>query len=208
MQNYIIMFVVSYLLGSFHLSHLLEKRQGKNLGTIGSLNYGASNAFMQLGIKAGVATAFCDGAKGFFAVMIARFLLNGSLALLAFSALCAILGHLFPIYYGFKGGKGLSTFVGSSLGIGVWLAVIAFCCVLLITLITNYIAVGAAGSGIATAGAFYFLYGTGLAFGIFLLCGITLVLANWPNYVRIANKTEMPFRQSVTNKLRKAQYED
>src|ERR1700679_2511127 len=107
---------IGYLLGSIPFGLVFAFASGAgDVRKIGSGNIGATNV-LRTGKKwAAAATLLCDGAKGAAAVLIAqRFLGSGAES---FAALAAVLGHLFPVWLGFKGGKGVATFLGISLAL-------------------------------------------------------------------------------------------
>ena len=101
---------LGYLLGTIPFGLFFTWASGAgDVRKIGSGNIGATNV-LRTGKKwAAVATLLCDGAKGAAAVLLARHFLPGSEV---FAALGAVLGHLFPVWLGFKGGKGVATFLG------------------------------------------------------------------------------------------------
>ncbi len=122
-------FAFGYLLGSIPFGVLLTRATGgPDLRTIGSGNIGATNV-LRTGRKGlAVATLLCDTLKGTFAVLAAtRYGTDAALA----AALGAFLGHLFPVWLKFKGGKGVATYIGLLLGLH-WPAAIVFCIVWLI----------------------------------------------------------------------------
>jgi len=127
---------VGYLLGSIPFGLILTKLTGHgDLRDIGSGNIGATNV-LRTGNKALAAlTLILDLLKGTAAVLIgARFGQDAALL----SGLGAILGHLFPIWLGFRGGKGVATYIGVLLGL-YWPVAIVFCAIwLLVALITRY----------------------------------------------------------------------
>jgi glycerol-3-phosphate acyltransferase PlsY len=105
-----------YLLGSIPFGLLFSYLSGAgDVRKIGSGNIGATNV-LRTGKKwAAVATLICDAGKGAAAVLLARFLLPHDAEI--FAALAAVLGHLFPLWLGFKGGKGVATFLGVSIAL-------------------------------------------------------------------------------------------
>ena len=121
-------FVFGYLCGSIAFGVLLTRLAGApDIRTIGSGNIGATNV-LRTGRKAlAAATLAGDMLKGTAAVLIAGHLFGPDMAL--FAALGAYLGHLFPVWLGFKGGKGVATYIGLLLGFNVWLALVAFCAI-------------------------------------------------------------------------------
>jgi len=130
-------FVVGYLLGSIPFGPLLTRAAGgPDLRTIGSGNIGATNV-LRTGNKAlAAATLLGDMLKGTVAVLLARYFAGDNAALAA--ALGAFLGHLFPVWLKFKGGKGVATYIGLLLGL-FSPAAIAFCVVwLVVAFATRY----------------------------------------------------------------------
>jgi glycerol-3-phosphate acyltransferase PlsY len=124
-------FVFGYLLGSVPFGLLLTKAAGgPDVRTIGSGNIGATNV-LRTGRKGLAAvTLLCDAFKGTVAVLLAAYFAGAEAAL--FAGLGAFLGHLFPVWLKFKGGKGVATYIGLLIGlaplaalifIGIWLAI-------------------------------------------------------------------------------------
>jgi glycerol-3-phosphate acyltransferase PlsY len=138
----LVMVVVGYLLGSISFAVLLVRlRTGKDIRTEGSGNAGATNVLRSHGKALALLVAFLDIAKGAAAVLLVR-LVTADPRAAAAAAFGSILGHVFPIYYGFRGGKGVATAVGAFLAlaplptlvcIGVFVAAVA---------LTRYVSVG------------------------------------------------------------------
>ncbi len=126
--------VAAYLLGSVSFGLLLARfRRGVDLRHSGSGSIGATNVARTLGKGAGLLTLLGDSAKGLVAVLLAQ-TWGSSLLITATAALAAVLGHMFPLYHGFRGGKGVATALGVLLftlplpllgGLVVWIAVVA-----------------------------------------------------------------------------------
>ena len=117
--------VVGYLLGSIPFGILIARVMGLgNLRSIGSGNIGATNVLRTGNKKAAFLTLVFDGGKGAVAVLIAQRLANADAVQIA--AFAAFLGHCFPVWLGFKGGKGVATFLGVLLAL-VWPIGIACC---------------------------------------------------------------------------------
>ncbi len=127
--------VGAYLLGSFPSAYLAGKlKSGVDIRTIGSKNMGTMNSVYSLGFGWGLAVLLCDLAKGAIPVLVARWL--GMTDIIQFLAgLIAILGHNFPIFLKFKGGKGGATAIGATSAFIPWIWVISFPIFLLIMLI-------------------------------------------------------------------------
>lgn len=126
--------VLAYLLGSISSGLLIARVYGgADLRRSGSGNIGATNVVRTLGKTAGILTLLGDGAKGLVAVLGAQAWGQASM-LPALAAVAAVLGHVFPLYHGFRGGKGVATALGALLptlplpllgGCIVWLIVVA-----------------------------------------------------------------------------------
>src|SRR6267154_6640176 len=114
--TYILAIVIGYLLGSIPFGLLLTRFAGtQDLRSIGSGSIGATNV-LRTGRKGlAAATLICDMLKGTVAVVIAGYVGGPNAAMLA--ALGAFLGHLFPVWLKFKGGKGVATYIGVLLGL-------------------------------------------------------------------------------------------
>ena len=130
MQSFVLPYaaalIFGYLCGSIPFGVLLTRFTGApDLRSVGSGNIGATNV-LRTGRKAlAAATLAGDILKGTLAVVVTGFVFGRDAAL--YAALGAFLGHLFPIWLGFKGGKGVATYIGLLLGLALWLALAAFC---------------------------------------------------------------------------------
>src|SRR6202161_3589926 len=138
-------FVLGYLLGSIPFGLVLTKLAGtQDLRAIGSGNIGATNV-LRTGRKGlAAATLLLDMLKGTAAVMIAGYYGGPDAAMLA--ALGAFLGHLFPVWLGFKGGKGVAVYIGVLIGL-FWPAAVLFCLLwIAIAATTRYSSLSALGA--------------------------------------------------------------
>lgn len=144
--------IISYLIGSIPFSYIIGKAKGIDVTKEGSKNPGASNVLRLCGKKAGALAYTCDIGKGIIAVYISSLLVPYDKSyILVISAIAAILGHIYPIFLGFKGGKGVAT----SAGVMFMLAPIS----LLITMVFFFIGLFASKKTVAigsTAGAIAF----------------------------------------------------
>jgi glycerol-3-phosphate acyltransferase PlsY len=205
MLLYLIVVSGSYLLGSIPFGFLLVWLVRKeDIRTTGSGNIGATNVLRSGAKKLGLLTFVLDGAKGYAAVMVAELLARGKdptnlrhLAIMA--GLFVILGHMFPVWLRFKGGKGVATAFGVFLALcwpaalsalGLWLAVVA---------LTRYVSL----ASILAAAVLPFLtlwlspgrYGYVSGAAMFACCWIVIV-KHRPNIVRLVQGTEHGFGAS------------
>jgi acyl phosphate:glycerol-3-phosphate acyltransferase len=117
--------VLAYLLGSIPFGIVITRALGLgDLRKIGSGNIGATNVLRTGNRRAALATLILDAGKGGISVLLARWLVGPDAAQLA--GLTAFLGHLFPVWLGFKGGKGVATFLGTLLALA-WPVGLAAC---------------------------------------------------------------------------------
>src|ERR1700712_720202 len=133
--TYLLAIVIGYLLGSIPFGLLLTRFAGtQDLRSIGSGNIGATNVLRTGNKGLAAATLIGDMLKGTVAVIIAGYYGGPDAAMLA--ALGAFLGHLFPVWLNFKGGKGVATYIGVLLGL-LWPAALVFCALWLATAATS-----------------------------------------------------------------------
>lgn len=135
----ILFIVIAYLVGSLSsavivskLMHLPDPRAN------GSGNAGATNVFRLSGRVPAFITLACDVAKGFIPVLLAMIMGVANFAL-ALVALAAVVGHIFPLYFKFKGGKGVATSLGVMLVLSFWVAVIGIIIWGVVVLLTRYV---------------------------------------------------------------------
>ena len=142
--------VLAYLLGSLPSAVWLgQAYYGIDVRDFGSGNAGATNTFRVLGRKAGILVMALDIFKGLTAVTLATvwmqlgFVAESQIILfkLVFG-ISAVLGHIFPIYVGFKGGKGVATLLGMVLGINPLVAGLCIAVFIIVLLITKYVSLG------------------------------------------------------------------
>ena len=135
--------LIAYLLGAIPFGYLLTRfTTGKDIRSEGSGNIGATNVLRAAGRGAAVATLILDMAKGFAAVWIAGMLTDGSPGWMADAALAVMVGHAFPIFLGFKGGKAVATFIGAFLYLTPVPALAAMIVFVIAVVATRYISAG------------------------------------------------------------------
>ena len=135
MNVYWLIPAIAYLLGSIPFGFLIVKARGADIRESGSGNIGAANVARSAGAAAGLLTLALDAAKGYLAVWIAARWTQGDMRWMMAAALAAVIGHMFPIWLGFRGGKGVATGLGVFLPISaeavaaaviLWLVVVVF----------------------------------------------------------------------------------
>ncbi len=124
MLSQIAIVIAAYLLGSVPTGLLLGKAFGVDIRTTGSGNIGATNVYRTLGRKVGIITLVCDCLKGLIPILAARWLALPDVWVAA-AGLAAFFGHVYTVFLGFKGGKGVATALGVFLGISPLAVLIA-----------------------------------------------------------------------------------
>ena len=176
-------FLLGYLLGSIPFGLLLTRMAGgPDVRTIGSGNIGATNV-LRTGRKGLAAlTLACDMLKGTAAVLIAGYVAGEQAALAA--ALGAFLGHLFPVWLKFKGGKGVATYIGLLLGL-YWPGALLFCALwLAVAYFSRYSSLAALTASALTPAALWALHVPNAA-ALFLLLSVLLWIMHRANIRRL-----------------------
>jgi glycerol-3-phosphate acyltransferase PlsY len=180
-------FVFGYLLGSIPFGLLLTRAAGgPDIRAIGSGNIGATNVLRTGNKVLAAATLLCDMLKGTIAVLAAaRYGADPALA----AALGAFLGHLFPVWLKFKGGKGVATFIGLLIGLH-WPAALLFCIVwLVVAAVTRYSSLAALVASALTPFALWYFALPSVAV-LLLLLTVLLWFMHRTNIARLLNGSE------------------
>lgn len=146
MLERVISIAVGYLFGLFQTGFLYGKMNGVDIRELGSGNAGSTNAMRTLGKKAGVITFIGDSFKCIFAILLVHIMYGDRPDEVFLYGLYAgvgtVLGHAYPCYLGFKGGKGIATSVGLLIAINFWVALLATSCFYIVMKVTKYVSVG------------------------------------------------------------------
>ena len=140
-MNAVLAVTLGYLVGSIPFAYLLSRRHGIDLRRAGSGNVGASNVLRTTGVWAAVLAMMLDGVKGTLAVLMAQ-LLSGSLIATVAAAFASILGHVYPVWLRFRGGKGVATAAGAFALLAPEAMGIAAAVFLIAVIATRFISVG------------------------------------------------------------------
>ena len=187
-MSYILAALLGYALGCLSPAYLLARRKGFDIRSTGSQNAGASNAFITMGAKSGVAVGLCDMAKSCAA---------------AVAGTAAVLGHIFPFYLKFRGGKGFAPFLGLTLALDwrFFLGILA--AVLIITLVTDYIVIGT----FTTIVSFPTYLGVFARSGWMVVCvvcvaSVVIFAKHFVNIKRLLTGQEIGLRRAMSKKDR------
>jgi len=181
--------IFGYLCGSIPFGVVLTRVAGApDLRSVGSGNIGATNV-LRTGRKVLAATTLAgDILKGTVAVVVIGFIFSREATL--YAALGAFLGHLFPLWLGFKGGKGVATYIGLLLGLALWLALIVFCLIwIAIAAASRYSSLAALVASAATPIVLWW-NGNVPEAKLFLLLSALVWLTHRANITRLISGTE------------------
>ena len=148
MVLYIVMAIIAYLIGSINFSVIISKKMaGFDVREKGSGNAGSTNMLRSVGKKAAAITLICDVLKGVVAIIIAIILGNifndsNKELLLQIAGIAVVLGHTFPIFFGFKGGKGVATSLGILLMSNWQIGLICLVFALVLMVLTRMVSLG------------------------------------------------------------------
>jgi len=177
----------SYLLGSIPFGFILTKIFiKKDIRKSGSGNIGASNVLRSGGKFLGLLTLLLDGAKGYFAILIT---INNFQDYLILSASLTFMGHLFPIWLKFKGGKGVATYLGILFAINLILAIVFILTWIIIILISKYPSLASLVSAFIVLIANFLFNGMHQSF-ILILFFLLILYSHKTNIQRLKARTE------------------
>jgi acyl phosphate:glycerol-3-phosphate acyltransferase len=181
--NVIISGFIGYMFGCIQTAYLVGKFAGKiDIRKHGTNNAGASNVTTVLGWKYGILTAVVDILKASAAIILVRRIFPGVEGLAFTAGTFAIIGHIFPFFLKFKGGKGAASLIGMFIAIDIKIAVILVLTILILTLVIDYIAVGSIAMFTAAPVATYFW---GFPLEATLLCILLALICYYKHYINI-----------------------
>ncbi len=197
----IISLLIGYAFGCLQSSYLLGKAfRGIDIREHGARNAGASNATFIMGWKLGLLTALGDVLKAFLAVFLVRYLWPDAIVTQFIAGVGAFLGHCYPFYMQFRGGKGTACMIGITLALDWRIGLIYTLTLIATALISNYIAIGTVCSYLSLFGSLIFFDYPG---AVIVLAAILFAISfqkHFVNYVRIANGKEVLLRSFLAEK--------
>ncbi|WP_141432347.1 glycerol-3-phosphate 1-O-acyltransferase PlsY [Bacillus sp. 03113] len=188
MVVYGLIFLIAYLLGSIPSGLIVGKTfYGVDIREHGSGNLGGTNTFRTLGVKAGLTVTIADILKGTLATALPFFFQSELNPLIV--GIFAVVGHIYPIFAGFKGGKAVATSAGIILGVAPLLFLVLIASFFLSLYLTKYVSLSSMASGLI--GVFYaIIIWKPLLIGIMLILTSFVIYRHRANIKRILNKTE------------------
>lgn len=189
-MKYLISALLGYLLGSINGAMIVSRIKGRDIRNYGSGNAGTTNVLRVFGKKAALFTLLTDLLKGILAVLIVRIIWHNS-TLDALAGGAAILGHNFPVFFKFKGGKGVLTSIATFAVIQPLATLIAVVCGLIVIAFTKYVSLGSLSGAVVLPIATAFLCKENKPVMIFATAiALLIILRHHTNIERLLNGTE------------------
>ena len=201
-MGYILVIIAAYLIGSSNMALYLSKLRHVDARAGGSGNLGASNATLLMGWWAGILVAVHDIGKSALAVILARLVFPELAHIGAVAGVASVLGHIFPFYLGFRGGKGFASYLGMTLALNWKFALGIMALVVVVTLVTDYIVMGTTLT-VLSAPVYLGFAAHSLVLAL-ILCIATAVIVykHRRNYVNIWKGTEIGLRSAAKGEHR------
>lgn len=202
-----IFIILSYLIGSISGSLLLGKFKKVDIRNLGSGNAGATNAFRSVGPLFALGTLLIDIMKGYLPVILFSPYIDMSLdqdLIKILIGVSSVLGHVYPIFYSFKGGKGAGTLLGVIAAIFPSSISLVFSIWILVLIFTGYVGLSTIFAGLTLVVSAYFWYSPGIysAFGFFtILISIFLIFTHRSNISRMIEGKENQFQKVMIFKF-------
>ena len=200
-MGYLIVAVLAYLVGCSNMAVYLAKLRNVDLKN-GSGNPGTSNATILMGWGAGVLVGIHDIGKGILAVLLAELAFPQIPYIGAVAGVACVLGHIFPAFMKFKGGKGFASFIGMTVALNWKFALIILAVVVIVTLITDYLVVGTVTMVVATPVVVGILAHSVLLAVIICVATAVILYRHRENYTKIRNGTEIGLLSTIKGKNR------
>lgn len=191
---FLVVILIGYCFGCFNLAYIISKVKKVDLQNTGSKNLGASNTFISVGKGFGVLVGACDIFKCTLAILLVGFIFPEINYLPYVTGITCVLGHMFPFYLHFKGGKGFASFLGMSLAIHWKYFIIIGICIILITLITKYIVLATMATVISYPIFLFFSTSNWIVVTMVTVLSAIIIIKHHKNLIRIAKGEEFKFK--------------
>lgn len=195
-MQYILVILLSYILGNSNMAKYIAAVKKVDLSAGGSGNPGASNAVILMGWGAGALTAVHDIGKSALAVVLARLMFPDLPLIGATAGVASVLGHIYPFWMKFKGGKGFASYLGMTIALHWKFAIAVLLLVVVVTLITDYIVAATTTTIVIVPIGIGLLTQSLLIPLILLLASAVIAWKHKDNYVRMMSGTEIRFRKA------------
>ena len=199
-MEYIICAAAGYLFGCINMAYIIGRLRGFDIRERGSNNAGASNTLLTMGKPFAVIVALNDILKAFFAALLCRTLFPQIECAGIIAACGAIFGHIYPFWMRFKGGKGLASLMGMILAADWKLFLIFTAVLVIVTVITDYIALGAITVSVLYPIYLFFIAGSAVMAAVALFSTAAMLSCHIVNIRRIMSGQEVGLRAALSGK--------
>lgn len=196
-MGYFLVSLLGYLLGCSNLAYYISRASKRDIRKSGTGNLGASNATILFGWRAGLLVGLHDIAKAILAVIVARVLFPGLEYAGAAAGVAAVLGHIFPFYLRFKGGKGTASFWGMTLALNWKLALAVGILLILATILTDYLVVGTFSTIVVVPAYVGFFLHNLVLMAIVCIASFAIFWKHRENIGRMIRKEEIGLRSTM-----------
>lgn len=198
--QYILIALAGYGIGCLNPAYFFSRARGFDIRHTGSNNAGASNATVTMGLSTGVLVALLDILKSYLAAFWAALIFPDLACAALVAGVAAVTGHIFPFYLHFRGGKGFASFLGMTLAID-WRYFLAMIVIsLLLTILTDYIAIATITTVLTFPLYLAVLYKEWLPVFIVSIASVIIFIKHKENIQRILHGEEIGLRQALQKK--------
>ena len=193
-MEYVIIILLSYIIGTSSMSYYLSKINNVDMRNNGSKNLGASNTMLLMGWKAGILVGIHDIGKAILAVFLMKYLFPNVAYVKEIAGVACVIGHIFPFYLGFKGGKGFASYVGMMFALDWQVGIVVGLAIIIVTLITDYIVCGTVTTIVSLPIIMSVLNHSVISGLIVCIASLIIAYKHRVNFVRIYKGTEIGLR--------------
>ena len=200
--RYALVLLLAYSMGCSSMALYVSKYKKVDIRKAGSGNPGASNTMVLLGWKAAILVGLHDIGKAVLAVVLAKLLCPEQPLIQAAAGVACVLGHMFPFYLRFKGGKGFASYLGMTFALNWKFALIVLIAVIIVTLVSDYIVAGTMTTIIVVPAYMGYASRSLPLAAILCIATAAMLIKHKDNYVRLLNGTEVGLRRANRGELR------
>ena len=199
---YMIVGIIGYLLGCSNMAVYLAKAKGVDITSGGSGNPGASNATLLMGWQAGILVTIHDAGKALLAVFLAKLLFPQTSGVAEVAGAACVLGHIFPVFLKFKGGKGFASYIGMTFALDWRFALVVIAAVIVVTVVFDYLVIGTTLTVVSLPVYLVVAAAGWIAVFAVSIATAVIIFKHRANYVRIYMGTEIGLRSALKGEHR------
>ncbi len=201
-MGYFLAALIGYLVGCSNMAYWISRIKKVDIRANGSGNLGASNATVLLGWRVGVIVAVHDIGKAVLSVLLVKLLFPELEYVGAVAGVSTVLGHIFPFYLKFKGGKGLASFLGAIAILNWKVGLVMVVLLVLVTLVTDFISLGTLSVSLGAPAGIWLITGNWIVPLILSVATMVIFFKHLENIRRILNRQEIGLLSTVKGENR------